>query len=183
MRYEEDIYVGYRYFETFAPDKVMFPFGYGLSYTKFHIQAGMSYDGQKITVSAKVKNIGERYAGKEVVQVYVQAPQGKLGKAKRSLVGFAKTGLLIPGQEETVTIEIPNYYLASYDDSGVTGHKSCYVLEEGAYDVYVGSSVRDLKLLSMQQTKGNEKGSLWIEDLEVIHRYSEACAPVKPLKD
>ena len=177
--YKEDIYVGYRYFETFAPDKVMFPFGFGLSYTQFSMHAGMNYDGQKLTVSAKVKNVGDTYAGKEVVQVYVQAPQGKLGKAKRSLVGFAKTGLLAPGQEETVTIEIPNYYLASYDDSGVTGHKSCYVLEAGAYDVYVGNNVRDTQLLRMQTTKGNSMGSLWIEELEVIHEHSEACSPVK----
>ncbi|MBQ7358533.1 MAG: glycoside hydrolase family 3 C-terminal domain-containing protein [Lachnospiraceae bacterium] len=177
--YKEDIYVGYRYFETFAPDKVMFPFGYGLSYTKFEMQGSMGYDGQKLTVSAKVKNIGDRYAGKEVVQVYVEAPQGKLGKASRSLVGFAKTSLLIPGQEETVTIEIPKYYLASYDDSGATGHKSCYVLEAGEYHVYIGDSIRCLQRLSMQQTKGNEIGSLQIEDLEVIEQLSEAAAPVK----
>lgn len=177
--YKEDIYVGYRYFETFAPQKVMFPFGYGLSYTQFSIQGTMAYDGQKVTVRAKVKNIGEKYAGREVVQVYVNAPQGCLGKASRSLVGFAKTGVLIPGQEETVTVEIPKYYLASYDDSGVTGHKSCYVLEAGAYHIYVGNSVRDLQLLSMQQTKGNEMGSLVIEELEVIEQLSEACAPVK----
>ena len=72
--------------------------------------------------------------GKEVVQVYVKAPQGKLGNPARKLIGFAKTRELAPGEKEELVIIIPKYDMASYDDSGVTGHKSCYVLEEGTYE-------------------------------------------------
>lgn len=92
--YQEDIYVGYRYFETFAPNEVQYPFGFGLSYTKFDMSAVLKkVDDEHITVAAIVKNVGDT-AGKEVVQIYVKAPQGKLGKPVRVLVGFAKTDVL-----------------------------------------------------------------------------------------
>ena len=140
--YKEDIYVGYRYFETFAKDKVLYPFGFGLSYTTFAVTAeAKEKDVDQVTVTATVENTGKT-AGKEVVQVYVKAPQGVLGKPARALVGFAKTGILAPGAKETVTINVAKESFASYDDSGATGHKSCYVLEEGSYEFYVGSDVR-----------------------------------------
>ena len=94
--YEEDIYVGYRYFETFAPERVMFPFGYGLSYTDFVLEPGNGIcdeKGKKLELEVTVKNTGDR-RGKETVQVYVQAPQGRLGKPVRVLACFAKTCLL-----------------------------------------------------------------------------------------
>ena len=98
--YKEDIYVGYRYFETFAKDKVLYPFGYGLSYTNFETKAEIFKNTEdELTVAATVTNIGD-VRGKEVVQVYVKAPQGKLGNPARKLIGFAKTRELAPGEKE-----------------------------------------------------------------------------------
>ena len=166
--YKEDIYVGYRYFETFAKDKVLYPFGYGLSYTTFETRAEiLKNTGDEITVSATVFNTGE-VKGKEVVQVYVKVPQGKLGNPARKLIGFAKTKELAPGEQEEVCIVIPKYDMASYDDSGVTGHKSCYVLEEGTYEIFVGSDVRSAVSVGCYE-----------EEFRVIEELEEAYAPVE----
>lgn len=170
--YQEDVYVGYRYFETFAKDCVQYPFGFGLSYTKFAISTApveyTSENNMTCTVSAVVTNTGD-FPGKEVVQVYVCPPQGKLGKPLRSLTGFAKTRTLEPGESETLTISFPSDTFASYDDSGVTGHKSCFVLEAGTYGIYVGTDVREAKLA----------GSFTIEETEIISKHNEAMAPVE----
>ena len=166
--YKEDIYVGYRYFETFAKDKVLYPFGYGLSYTSFGIKAEILKNSEEeLTVSAEVVNTGA-VKGKEVVQVYAKVPQGKLGNPARRLIGFAKTGELKPGEKEEVVIVIPKYDLTSYDDSGVTGHKSCYVLEEGTYEISVGSDVRSA-----------ESAGCYEEKFRVVEKLQEACAPVE----
>lgn len=166
--YKEDIYVGYRYFETFARDKVLYPFGYGLSYTTFEMKAEvLKNTGDEITVSATVANTGE-IKGKEVVQVYVKVPQGKLGNPARKLIGFAKTKELESGEQEEVCIAIPKYDMASYDDSGVTGHKSCYVLEEGTYEIFVGSDVRSAVSVGCYE-----------EEFRVIEELEEAYAPVE----
>lgn len=166
--YKEDIYVGYRYFETFARDKVLYPFGYGLSYTTFEMKAEvLKNTGDEITVSAMVANTGE-LKGKEVVQVYVKVPQRKLGNPARKLIGFAKTKELEPGEQEEVCIVIPKYDMASYDDSGVTGHKSCYVLEEGTYEIFVGSDVRSAVSVGCYE-----------EEFRVIEELEEAYAPVE----
>ncbi|WP_058258623.1 glycoside hydrolase family 3 protein [Herbinix luporum] len=166
--YVEDIYVGYRYFETFAKDRVLYPFGYGLSYTTFSIQSRAIYqDDLKVAVDVAVTNTGNM-AGKEVVQVYCEAPQGKLGKPKRVLAGFAKSKLLSPGESQDLRIEIPLGTLSSYDDSGVTGYKSAWVLEEGSYGFYVGGNVREASLA----------GSITIESLKLIEQLQEALAPV-----
>ena len=166
--YKEDIYVGYRYFETFAKDKVLYPFGYGLSYTSFGIKAEILKNSEEeLTVAAEVVNTGA-VKGKEVVQVYAKVPQGKLGKTARRLIRFAKTGELKPGEKEEVVIVIPKYDLASYDDSGVTGHKSCYVLEEGTYEISVGSDVRSA-----------ESAGCYEEKFRVVEKLQEACAPVE----
>ena len=166
--YKEDIYVGYRYFETFARDKVLYPFGYGLSYTTFEMKAEvLKNTGDEITVSATVANTGE-LKGKEVVQVYVKVPQGKLGNPARKLIGFAKTKELESGEQEEVCIAIPKYDMASYDDSGVTGHKSCYVLEEGIYEIFVGSDVRSAVFVGCYE-----------EEFRVIEELEEAYAPVE----
>ena len=166
--YKEDIYVGYRYFETFAKDKVLYPFGYGLSYTTFETRAEiLKNTGDEITVSVTVSNTGE-VRGKEVVQVYVKVPQGKLGNPARKLIGFAKTKELAPGEQEEVCIVIQKYDMASYDDSGVTGHKSCYVLEEGTYEIFVGSDVRSAVYVGCYE-----------EELRVIEELEEAYAPVE----
>ncbi len=166
--YKEDIYVGYRYFETFAPEKVQYPFGFGLSYTTFRTEVKeCSWAENSFSVKVMVENTGAEYAGKEVVQVYVEAPQGKLGKPAKVLVGFAKTKLLAPGETQNLEIEVPFYYFASYDDSGVTGHKSCYVLEEGNYTVYVGNSVKDSVVAGGKEWKCPE----------VLTELQEASAP------
>lgn len=167
--YAEDIYVGYRYFETFAKEKVLYPFGFGLSYTEFEIKtekAEITEGAVKLSVS--VKNIGS-YKGKEVIEVYCEAPQGRLGKAARVLCGFEKTKELVPQEEQVVEIAVDIAKLASYDDSGVTGNKSCYVLEAGEYKFYVGSDVR-----SAEYACSFEQG----EDL-VTERLTQALAPVE----
>lgn len=169
-RYAEDIYVGYRYFETFqaAEGKVLYPFGFGLSYTSFAIDSRMETGREKNIFYVSVKNTGD-LAGKEVVQIYVEAPQGKLGKPARSLAAFAKTKCLLPGEEQELRMEVENGLLASYDDSGVTGHKSCYVLEEGTYRFYVGTDVRSAACV----------GSMEIGTLQVVKQCTEALAPVE----
>ncbi|MBE5842710.1 MAG: beta-glucosidase [Butyrivibrio sp.] len=146
VEYEEDVYVGYRYFETIkdADKKVVYPFGYGLSYTDFNLNhIKVNEENGKFTVRVNVTNIGS-CAGKEVVQVYFSAPQGKLGKPERALVGFKKTGLLQPGQSQKVMIEFSVGDMASYDDLGKV-QKSAYVLEKGKYKFYVGTDVRSAK--------------------------------------
>ncbi len=142
--YQEDIFVGYRYFETFAQGKVLYPFGFGLSYTTFDIKAdSVQLNNSTFTLKTTVTNTGSR-AGKEVVQVYVHCPQGKLGKPDKVLVAFAKTNELKPQQSQTLTLTFDKYDFASFDDYGTSGNKSCYVLEEGEYTVYVGNSVRNV---------------------------------------
>lgn len=176
--YAEDIYVGYRYFETFAPEKVMYEFGFGLSYTEFSmetVKAESTGNGKdaKIALSIRVKNTGAA-AGKEAAQVYVSAPQGQLGKPAKVLCGFAKTKLLAPGEEEVLELTIPVSRFASYDDSGVTGHKSCYVLEEGLYEIYVGNSVR-----CTEKANVDGKGGYEIASCVVTEELKEALAPTK----
>ncbi|MCM1435943.1 MAG: glycoside hydrolase family 3 C-terminal domain-containing protein [Ruminococcus flavefaciens] len=140
--YKEDIFVGYRWFETFAKDKVRYPFGYGLSYTTFDIKPiNTTGNGIEVTLSVNVTNTG-KYSGKEVVQVYCEAPQGKLGKAARILCGFEKTKELAPGESQELEIKIQLSDLMSYDDSGVSGNLSCWVMEAGDYTFYVGNDVR-----------------------------------------
>ena len=164
---QEDIYVGYRYFETFAKDRVLYPFGFGLSYTYFDIISnGFDVEAGNVTVSVTVTNIGD-YKGKQVVQAYVAKPQGKLGKPVVELVGFAKTKELKADESETLDIVFTNYQMASYDDSGVTGFKSAYVLEEGTYIFYVGDSVRNLTRV----------GTYNVGKTKVVEQLSEALAP------
>lgn len=140
--YEEDIFVGYRYFETFCPDRVLYPFGFGLSYTQFDI-IPLSFErvDNTFNLSVKVKNTG-LCPGKEVVQIYVSAPQGKLGKAAKSLVSFKKTKTLAPDEEEILDFTFSLYDIASFDDTGATGSKFSYVIEQGEYVFYSGNSVR-----------------------------------------
>ena len=175
--HQEDIYVGYRYFETFAPDKVLYPFGYGLSYTSFmtrflSFEMKEDADGHtSVRIKVSVINTGER-PGKEVVQVYVSAPQGRLGKPARVLCDFAKTGSLFPGQAQEILFEIPDYRYASYDDSGLSGYPNSYVLEEGLYSFLVGTDVKNAAAA----------GSRMIEKTILIRQCSGAMAPVSAFK-
>ena len=141
--YEEDIYVGYRYFETIpgAAGKVNYPFGFGLSYTRFDIAApAIRAEGDEIVVDAAVTNVGDM-AGREVVQVYFGAPQGRLGKPARQLAGWQKTRKLLPGETQRVQIRFPVSRMASYDDLGKVC-KSAWLLEAGDYRFFVGNDVR-----------------------------------------
>lgn len=167
--YTEDIYVGYRWFETFAKDKVLYPFGYGLSYTKFKISTDKTeLVGDKITVDITVENVGD-CRGKEVVQIYCGAAQGILGKPEKVLCGYEKTKELAPKEKQSLHFEIDVKELASYDDSGVTGHKSCYVLEAGEYKIYVGADVRSAA----------EAFRFEITGTRVTEQLTEAYAPVE----
>ena len=170
--YTEDIYVGYRYFETFAPERVLYPFGYGLSYTTFSHQVKdvemECGEDTLVTVKVRVKNTGDR-SGKEVVQVYLGAPQGKLGKPEKVLAAFGKTSCLAPGKSETLTLSFLLEDFASFDDSGVTGHKDAYVLEAGQYLIYVGTDAHTA-----------EAEAAYSLDEKVVRQCTEALTPVKP---
>ena len=142
--YTEDIYVGYRYFETIpgAAEKVVYPFGYGLSYTTFEVETQKAWEeADSINVQVKVTNTGDM-AGKEVVQLYYSAPQGLLKKPAKELGAFKKTRLLQPGESHTMVLTVTKEAMASYDDLGKVA-KSAYVLEKGAYVFYIGTSVRN----------------------------------------
>ena len=144
VEYTDDIYVGYRYFVTIpgAKEKVNYPFGFGLSYTQFTLgESQISIEGDQIRCMVSVTNTGAM-DGKEVVQAYYGAPQGKLGKAARVLCAFAKTRLLQPGETQLMTLCWKIADMASYDDCGKVC-KSAYVLEQGEYRFYIGTSVRD----------------------------------------
>lgn len=169
--YSEDIFVGYRWFETFAPEKVLYPFGFGLSYTTFDVKSVSVSGSDTLTFKVSVTNTG-KFSGKEVVQVYCGAPQGKLGKAARVLCGFAKTKELAPDETQELEISVRLEALASYDDSGVTGNRFCWVLEEGEYKFFVGTDVR-----SAQETF---KFSL--NESKVTEKCIQALAPVLPFK-
>ena len=132
-RYKEGVFVGYRYFDSVGK-KALFPFGFGLSYTEFSVQTdGVDVQGPSVTVRATVTNTGKR-AGKEIVQVYVSAPAGKLAKPYQSLAGFAKTAELAPGGSESVSVCFDLRDISSYDEE-----RAAYILEAGEYIVRVGT--------------------------------------------
>lgn len=165
--YTEDIFVGYRWFETFDPDykRVNYEFGYGLSYTTFKIETkNFAFKNGAVTVDAVVTNTGA-VPGKEVVQMYVSAPQGKLGKAAKVLCDYAKTTLLVPGKSETLKLTVKMEDLSSFDDLGKTGNPACNVLEAGNYHFLVGNSVRNAA----------KAGTAKIKKLTVTKKLSSLC--------
>ncbi len=168
--YTEDIYVGYRYFETVAPDRVVYPFGYGISYTTFKLNTIDVADAAgKITARVEVTNTGDT-AGKEVVQMYYGAPQGKLGRPVKELAAFAKTKLLAAGESEVLTLSFDIDDMAGYDDGGITGNKACYVLEAGDYSVYIGTDVRTAE----------RKFIYTVPELVVTRALTSAVMPITP---
>ncbi len=170
--YKEDIYVGYRYFETFAKDKVLYPFGFGLSYTDFSIRVNnFEKTENSVKVDVTVKNTGKR-EGRETVQLYANSPQGRLGKAARVLVAFAKTTSLKPGESQAISLSCDDYAYSSYDDGGATGNRYCYLLEKGDYVFFVGNSVRT-------QTKA---GGYTLEEDKVIARLTPVCKVKNPFE-
>ena len=166
--YREDIYVGYRYYETFAQDKVLYPFGFGLSYTSFRVESAAAAWHTSWDLRIQVTNTGSR-PGRQVVQVYVEAPQGKLGKAARVLADYWKTPELAPGQSAAVSLWIDLESLASFDDSGITGHPYAYVLEAGTYRLYVGTDVRSASLA----------GRLFLEEQILTAQLESQCSPTQ----
>ena len=172
--YQEDIFVGYRYFSTFAKDAVLYPFGAGLSYTTFELkdkEFGFSKE-DIVVVRVTVKNTGS-VSGKKAVMLYCKAPDGKLSKPSRVLAGFAKTGTIPSGGEETVTILAPVRRFASFDDDGRTGLGSTgFVLEKGTYEFFLGSD-----FISAEQV-----GSFTIDKDRMLEELAIALAPLKPFK-
>ncbi|MDY3251123.1 MAG: glycoside hydrolase family 3 C-terminal domain-containing protein [Candidatus Choladocola sp.] len=171
VEYTEDIYVGYRYFETInqAKEHVNYPFGFGLSYTEFSIDiVCSSISDDRIVLGVQVKNTG-KMAGKEVVQVYVEAPEGLLGKPARQLVAFEKTKKLNPGELQILTFVIPAVSFASYDDLGKVA-KSAWVLEKGIYSFYVGNSVRDARKIPFV---------MHLMEDEIVEQLSPKAVPVQ----
>ena len=168
VNYTDDIYVGYRYFETVpgAQEKIIYPFGFGLSYTKFLVkERDVQMDADGICVRAEVTNIGD-CAGKEVVQLYVSAPQGLLGKPAKELKAYVKTRLLQPGERQIVSLKVTPYQIASYDDLGKV-QASAYVLERGDYQFWLGTSVRDVREVSAVYT---------VAETIVVEQLESRCA-------
>lgn len=171
--YTEDIYVGYRYFETFHKASVIYPFGFGLGYGTFEREfISDNISDNEITLTLKTKNIHPFNSGKDVIQVYAECPQGKLGKPSRVLCAYAKTAQLSPDCEETVTLTFPLSIFASYDDAGKTQFPTSYVLEKGEYKFYIGSNVRDALYC----------WSLDIEEDTLIEKLREVSKPLYPFK-
>lgn len=188
--YEEGIYVGYRYYETRGETdgedwynaNVVYPFGYGLSYTTFDWTVGDASAseielGTTITVPVTVKNTGS-VAGKEVVQLYASAPYtlGGIEKAHKVLVGFAKTKLLQPGESETVTVSFDPYSTASYDyrDANSNGF-SGYELEAGEYTLYVSRNAHESeKAIALNLAADVQIGTDPTTDSEVVNRYTDS---------
>ena len=136
--YKEGIYVGYRYFDSFGVEPA-YPFGFGLSYTDFSLECiTVGVKATQVTLQARVKNVGNQFAGKEVAQLYVSAPEGKLHKEYQQLAAFEKTALLAPGESELVSLTFDLTELASYRQSD-----GCFVLEKGDYVLRLGNSSRN----------------------------------------
>lgn len=167
--YKEDIYVGYRYFETFAPEKVIYPFGYGLGYTDFEIKTlSAEAKDNEFVFRLSVTNIGKR-CGREVVQLYLAKPCGKLGNPEKVLVDFAKTASLKPGECAELILKAERESLASYDENGATGFESAYVIEKGEYRFFVGRNVRDCECALEYLQDGDE----------LYRQCAQALAPIQ----
>ena len=148
-KYEEGIYVGYRYFDTFEIP-VRYGFGYGLSYASFTINTAWieTSENGEVRVKVKVRNSSQEFSGKEVVQLYVSLPVGKLEKEFRRLCAFSKTRILAPKEEETIELTFDAQTLASFDES-----RAAWILEPGCYGIYVGSSLGESTLEGILKVK------------------------------
>lgn len=165
--YTEDIFVGYRYFETFKKESVLYPFGFGLGYGTFArtFTAGTVTENT-VHLAVNTQNTSS-FLSKDVLQVYVETPQGALGKAARCLCAFAKTPPLAENENREVKFEIPFYTFASYDDNGKSGNKSCYILERGEYNFYIGGDVRSAEKVF----------SFTLDKTEIVEKLQEVCVP------
>ena len=165
--YYEDIYVGYRWFETFARDRVLYPFGYGLSYTTFSRE--VLPGGNSLEYRVRITNTGSR-PGKDTVFLFAGKPCAQMGNPARELQDFGKTRLLSPGESQELTLRTDEYRLSSFDEGGYTGHRASYVLLQGDYRLYVGENVR----------AAGEVGIYTVAQTRVIRKLTEAAAPEKP---
>ncbi len=166
--YKEGIYVGYRYFDSFGVEPA-YPFGFGLSYTTFSIySAGVAADGTSVTVKATVTNTGDTYTGKEVAQLYVSAPNGKLHKEYQSLAAFAKTEELAPGARQTLELTFDLKNIASYREADAS-----FILEAGSYILRLGNSSRSTIPV----------GVLIIESEIVVSRHTHICPVLKEMEE
>ena len=166
--YKEGIYVGYRYFDTFGVEPA-YPFGFGLSYTDFAIHsAGVSVDGRKVMVKANVVNTGAQYSGKEVAQLYISAPNGRIHKEYQSLAAFAKTEVLAPGARQTLELSFDLTAVASFRESD-----ACYVLEQGDYILRLGNSSRNTICV----------GVLTVEEEILVSRHCHICPVQEPVEE
>lgn len=156
QKYKEDIFVGYRYFETFPymQNSVLYPFGHGLSYTTFemqcsHFECDKKKEGQ-VRAVVSVKNTGMR-AGKEVVMLYTSSPKSALGTPAVELRAFQKTSLLAPGETAYLTLNFPIGEMASFDDTGVLGTKDAWVMAAGEYGIYLGNNIEKLEKIGVYE--------------------------------
>ena len=165
--YQEDIFVGYRWFETFAKDRVLYPFGYGLSYSDFKVTLIAANETETaFDFTVRVENLGT-HDSKHAVCLYLNKPCKKLGNPARELAAFAKTKKLAAGKSETLLLSCQKKQLASYDADGRTGHKSCYVIEQGHYRFSLGGDIRSAEDIH----------SVAIAADTVAEQLSEAGAP------
>ncbi len=169
--YKEEIFVGYRHFETYAKDKVLYPFGFGLSYTNFVIsKSSVDIDNDKVNINVKVKNIGT-VPGKEVVQVYFNAPAGKLKKPYLQLADYAKTKLLSPNESEILELSFNIRDMASFDEDICS-----YILEHGTYKFFVGNSIRNIENVgeySVEKTVVTQVLSMQVTGEQEQNQYTE----------
>lgn len=176
--YTEGIYVGYRYFDTFGI-KPAYSFGYGKGYTDFEYEIdNVIADEKKVYVTVTVTNVGSKYAGREVIQVYVTSPEGSIDKPYKELRGFAKTGLLGPSQKETVTISFDTASMASYDVA-----RSSYVLEKGQYIVRVGNSCDNTKPIAVLTLDADVVTVKCRNLFELDEAVEEIKAPKRAIED
>ncbi len=162
--YPEDIFVGYRYFETFCPEKALYPFGFGLSYTTFSLVAtALSHEEGAIQLTCMLTNTGH-VAGKKAVQVYCQKPAGALCQPKKSLCAFAKSSVLEAGASECFTFTIAEKDVASFSEAD-----SAFVLQEGAYRFHLG----------LDSAHTSVAGSIYVEKTKLLEQLTHALAPTK----
>ena len=167
--YAEDIFVGYRYFSTFAPEKVLYPFGYGLSYTRFEISdLGFTSEGTDVSVKLSIKNTGN-FPGKKTVMLFAQTPSDKIATPSRVLVDFQKTEELAPGQTEEITLRAGKNRYASFDDDGRLMGKTGWVLPKGTYSFYAGENVKEAKL----------SGSFELTEDTMVEQLESAAKPLQ----
>ena len=164
--YRDGVYVGYRYFDSFGV-RPLFAFGFGLSYTTFALRAaGLDVQPGHLAVQVEVANTGARFAGREVAQVYLSAPQGELPRERRRLAGFAKTRRLAPGETQTLTLEIPQKQLAAFHPE-----QNAWVVDAGLYGVWVGNSSDALRLCAL----------LEVDAAVTLERTHPICPPQHPI--